>query len=562
MNKRLFALILCLALLAALAAPALAQTYYFSLDRQIVDVYWNADGSAAIDYTFVFTNSPNASPIEYVDVGLPNAYFDDNSITAWVDGVEVFDISSSGYEGKGTGVAVGLGSESIRPGASGEVRVWIPEVQRVLRIEDTDRSYASAVFSPTWFGSEYVFGQTELQVSFHLPPGVLPEEPRWHESPPGWAGEPETGLDEEGRVVYTWSNTQANAYTQYKFGASFPSTYVPEQAVSSPSFSERSGINAEDLIGMTMCLGFIGIIVLAIVGSFVSVNRRQKKYLPPKIAIEGHGIKRGLTAIEAAVLMEQPLDKVLTMILFAVIKKNAAEVVTREPLKIKRPETLPEGLNQYETDFINAMMEPKKASQRKLLQTMMVDLVKSVSQKMKGFSRKETLAYYQGIVTRAWSQVEASQTPEVKSAKFDEVMEWTMLDRDYDDRTRRVFRTEPVYVPVWWPRYDPSFGRPSGTSTVSTRPISAPTGGGGGGGLSMPNLPGADFAASMVNSVQNFSSNVIGNLTDFTGGVTNKTNPVPVSTSSRSGGSRSGGGGCACACACAGCACACAGGGR
>ena len=59
------------------------------------------------------------------------------------------------------------------------------------------------------------------------------------------------------------------------------------------------------------------------------------QYMPPKIAIEGHGIKRGLTAVEAAILMEQPLDKVMTMILFGVIKKNAAEVVTRDPLEIK-----------------------------------------------------------------------------------------------------------------------------------------------------------------------------------------------------------------------------------
>jgi len=30
---------------------------------------------------------------------------------------------------------------------------------------------------------------------------------------------------------------------------------------------------------------------------------------PPKISIEGHGIKRGLTAVEAAILMEEPLDR-------------------------------------------------------------------------------------------------------------------------------------------------------------------------------------------------------------------------------------------------------------
>jgi hypothetical protein len=152
--------------------------------------------------------------------------------------------------------------------------------------------------------------------------------------------------------------------------------------------------------------------------------------------------------------------------------------------------------------------------------------------------------------------VEAAQTPEVKSAKYDEVMEWTMLDQDYDDRTREIFRSGPVFAPRWWGRYDPSFGRPAGPVVPTGGSIGAP-----GGQISLPTLPGASFAASVVNGVQNFSAGVVGNLAGFTSGVTNKTNPIPVTTSSSSRGS-SGGRSCACACACAGCACACAGGGR
>jgi hypothetical protein len=186
----------------------------------------------------------------------------------------------------------------------------------------------------------------------------------------------------------------------------------------------------------------------------------------------------------------------------------------------------------------------------------MVDLVQAVAQKMKGFSRRETVAYYRDIMKRAWAEVEAANTPEVKSQKYDEVMEWTMLDRDYDQRTRRVFQGGPVYVPMWWPRYDPGFGRGAATGMpVSTSP------GGGGGGISMPTLPGSAFAASVVSGPQHFAQSVIGNVTDFTGAITNKTNPPPPPSTS-SGRSGGGGGGCACACACAGCACACAGGGR
>ncbi|MGB7875318.1 MAG: hypothetical protein WBL25_13110, partial [Anaerolineales bacterium] len=282
-------------------------------------------------------------------------------------------------------------------------------------------------------------------------------------------------------------------------------------------------------------------------------RRRKLKYLPPKIAIEGHGIKRGLTAVEAAILMEQPLDKVMTMILFGVVKKGSAEVETRDPLKLKIKEPLPEDLHEYETQFLQAFRPDANAKQRRTdLQDMTINLVKSVSQKMKGFSRKETVAYYENIMERAWAQITAADTPEVQSKLFDDAMEWTMLDKDYDERTRRTF-TGPVFVPMWWGRFDPGYGR----SVGGARPVSV---GGSAPSSSSSGLPGAAFAASVVGGVQNFSQKVIGNVGDFTSSVTNKTNPIPKSTS-RSHGGRSGGG-CACACACAGCACACAGGGR
>ncbi|MFO7624721.1 MAG: hypothetical protein R6V73_10245, partial [Anaerolineales bacterium] len=160
------------------------------------------------------------------------------------------------------------------------------------------------------------------------------------------------------------------------------------------------------------------------------------------------------------------------------------------------------------------------------------------------------------------AEVEAAETPEVKSAKYEEVMEWTMLDRDYDRRTRDVFRTGPVFVPVWWGRFDPGFGRSAaGSGPVSTSVPSVPRGGPTS-GPSIPTLPGGAFAASVVGGVQNLSSQVVGSVGDFTSRVTNRTNPVPKTPTRSGGGSRGGGGGCACACACAGCACACAGGGR
>ncbi len=556
MKRRLFILFIALVLLFSLTSNALAQSYSFSLDKEEVHVYWNDDGSMSLDYTFYFSNNPGAHAIDFVDVGMPNNNYRFSSITADVDGHAV-DISSD-YQGDGgSGVAVDMGSYAIPAGQRGRVHIYVGYIDKVLYPDDNDDNYASAVFGTTWFGSQYVTGNTDLTVSLHLPTGVQSHEPRYH-LPENWGGtqEPEIRVDGNGRVTYTWHDANANGYTQYTFGASFPESYVPASAIASPSLFDRLGISADDLIGALMCCGFAFFFLgIPILGG-ISNRKRKMKYMPPKIAIEGHGIKRGLTAVESAVLMQEPLDKVMTMILFGVIKKNAAEVVQRDPLQLKVAVPLPEKLHEYEKDFLAAFADGKnnRANQRKALQKVTVNLIRSLETKMKGFSRKETVTYYKSIMERAWQQIEAAGTPEIKSQMYDEALEWTMLDKDFDNRTRDVFQRGPVFVPMWWGRYDPSFGRSASAKQTASMPSSS---GGKSLASSMPQLPGADFAASVVGGAQTFSSKVIGNLNDFTSKVTNVTNPPPPPSSS---GGRSGGGGCACACA--GCACACAGGGR
>ena len=551
--KQKLAILLALILLLSVTVNVSAQSdYSFSVSKEVVQVFWNQDGTLSLDYTWNFENQPGAHVIDFVDVGMPNTDVYMNTVQADVNGNSV-ETSTSDYQGSGTGFSVVLGSHAIQPGASGTVHVYVGKIANVLYEDSQDNSYASADFAPTYFGSQYVQGSTDLTVIFHLPPGVQTQEPKWHSSPSGFPSQPQAGLDQNNHITYTWNNPNANVYTEYQFGASFPKSYVPAGSIlTQPAFTLPQ-INFTAVFNV-LCFCFFGFIFFIIpLLSAIAGNRRKLQYLPPKISIEGHGIKRGLTAVEAAVLMEQPLDKVMTMILFGVVKKNAATVVTRDPLALNVTSPLPDGLYDYELNFLNAFKETNPQARRNLLQDMTVKLVKSVSEKMKGFSRRETLEYYQNIMEKAWQQVEAANTPEVKSQMFNEALEWTMLDRNYDDRTRRVF-TGPIFVPMWWGNYDPSWrGGPSiaPASTVSTSMPSS--------SRSSSALPGADFAASVVGGVQTFSQKVIGNVNDFTSRVTNVTNPPPPP--SRTGGSFHGGG-CACACACAGCACACAGGGR
>ena len=560
MKKKLISIALLLIMVLALA-PGLvsAQTYLFQVNKTIANVYINPDGTMLVEYWFTFTNDSSASPIDYVDVGTPNGSYPLSAVTADIDGAAITGIGYSSYV---DGIELALGNKAIRPGGTGIVHVRIPNISNALYLSDVE-DYASFNFSPNYFGSEYVQGNTELTVTLYLPPGIEPEQPIYHE-PKRWVGadEPQSGYDDQGRVYYRWSSSQADSHTQYIFGASFPMNLVPEDALQKPPSALASIFANDNLICVcfnVLIFGFFGLIIF---GSIRGQKKRKLKYLPPKIAIEGHGIKRGLTAVEAAILLEQPVDKVVTMILFSVIKKGAATVISQNPLKLEVADPLPEKLHTYEEQFLAAFKGEEK-DRRKVLQNMMVNLIKEVTNKMKGFSHKESVAYYKDIMERAWQHVEAAETPDVKMEKFDDYMGWTMLDKDFDDRTQRTFGSGPLYVPMWWGRYDPTFR----SATASPSVGKAFSAGGGsntstGRAISVPNLPGSNFAASVVNGTQAFAAGAIGNLTGFTSGITNRTNPLPKpTTTSRSSGS-SGGRSCACACACAGCACACAGGGR
>jgi hypothetical protein len=575
---RLLASFVLIFLMFTMVSSVVAQSYTFNLTQEIVNVYWNSDGTMALDYVFTFANDPAGHVIDFVDVGMPNGNYGGlyslatpvpvpgsapTPITGNYADVNGQPVNlSSDFQGDGSyGFSVDMGAYAIQPGQTGSVHVYVGQITQVLYKDTSDpTTYASADFAPAYYTTAY--GNTDLTVIFHLPPGVQSQEPRYHATQGGWpcVDQPATGYDDQNRITYTWQCATASGSTQYTFGASFPLQYIPADAIYTPPAVDISskisglfGLVATNLSGVC-CFGFF---ILMFVGapilSAVNANKRKLQYLPPKIQIEGHGIKRGLTAVEAGILMEQPLDKVMTMILFGVVKKNAATVVTREPLKLQLASPLPADLQDYEKDFLQAFATDDLAARRKGLQEMTVKLVNSLSDKMKGFSRKETTVYYQSIMERAWQQIEAAGTPEVKSQMYDESLEWTMLDKNYDERTRRVF-TGPVFLPMWWGRYDPGYHT---ASTGSTSSVSTPSSG----GRSSVSLPGSAFAASVVTGVQGFSSRILGDVKSFTSGVTNRTNPVPIV---KSGGGSSGGGGhsCACACACAGCACACAGGGR
>jgi hypothetical protein len=395
MKHRIFAWILALAFVFGLTGSALAQSNYsFQLTNEVVNVYLNKDGTMSLDYLFTFANDPGAKVIDFVDLGLPNSDFDMNSIAADVAGKRVK--VTSDYQGSGSGVALDLGQNFIRK--TGTVHANVGRITRMVYPDSNDQNYASSEFSPTYFGSQFVHGNTDLTVVFHLPPGVQPSEPKYHPATGSWPGaaEPVAGLDADGRITYTWNSPSANGSSQYTFGASFPKQYIPESAIVTTSIFDMLSGFFDSIVGILPFCCFAGFFFGIPIAGAISNRKRKLEYIKPTISIEGHGIKRGLTAVEAAILMGQPLDKVMTMILFSTVKKGALQVISKDPLKVELLQPQPDGLQTYETDFVHAMVKGD-SERRKGLQAMTVSLVKSVTEKMKGFSRKETLDYYTAI---------------------------------------------------------------------------------------------------------------------------------------------------------------------
>lgn len=570
---------LSLVLLLVPMGAVQAQDYRFSLNIYEVETYLEADGTLTLYYYMEFQNDPGGHAIDYVDLGLPTTQYKLSNITAEINGNKMPEVNDSAYV---QGAELALGKYAIKPGETGVVTAWVYGVEGVLSEYDReDRSdYANFLFTPNFFGAQYDRSKnTQYRMTIILPPAVGADEGVWYQ-PKTWPGssEPEATLTTDGRVNYSWYTTNADVHSQYTFGAAFPASAIPSDAlVSKPSVQEGgdssgfSGFPFASILRTLKCglipILFVAIAIITTIKGQKRAEKRKLQYLPPRISVEGKGIKRGLTAVEAGILLEEPLDKILTMILFGLLKKEQITVLNRDPLKIEVTDTAAKALYPYEEAFLEVFKNLNIEKRRSGIKSLMVDLVKSVADKMKGFSARETKEYYQDIIRRAWQAVENAQTPEIKSAQYDHTLEWTMLDGEFNDRTQRTFTGHPVFVPHWWPRYDPGY-RPVMSSSGSGMPKPSVSSSGSGGSrpsMSLPSLPGADFAASMVAGASNMAASVIGNVTNFTSSVTNRTNPIPVSTThSGGGGFRGSGGGhsCACACACAGCACACAGGGR
>jgi len=278
--------------------------------------------------------------------------------------------------------------------------------------------------------------------------------------------------------------------------------------------------------------------------------------LRPVLSIESLGVRRGLTAVEAAVLLDLPPPKIVTLMLYGLMKKQAVWVIEPRPtLKLKVTEPLPEPPHYYEEEFIKAIESDGRLNERRLAEAIMV-LRSGVQRKMAGYCRKDTVDYYRNTLNKAWEEVRSAQTAELMSNAYDERLLWLLLDENFQEKTEELFR-DTSFLPNpswWWYRYNDGYYSSSPKDRVENPNES----------LDLREIPGVRFADTVASAMEQTAQRFVSDIEKFTNSIIPE--PPPSEKASQESVHHKSGcvcacASCACACACVSCACACASGG-
>lgn len=496
--------------------------YDFEVESEEALVVVKGDGSVDIDYTLVFVNH---GELDGVDVGLPNRHYDEGSAWAYieVDGERYAprEIRPSPYVEEG--LAVEFTDACRRAAERGSANVTVrfhvnnPHMVYINELRD---GTAGIRFRPTWFGSDLQRGTTgSLVVRIVGPEGHTDLNGTYYikGKEPG-----STYITTEGRVMASWSFEDVDPLDQadgdHDAGMAFPVSAVNDTF--ERSFSDKAG-DALHSAG-SVCYAvwpFVGMALfgaLLFIGASLQDRSRRREYFDPEATVPGAGPRRDLLAVEAAVVMEMPVERVAAMVLFGMERKGLVKVdYAAEPITIEKLDEVGEHL--YETRFLAAIRSEGRVS-RKFLRGAMVKLVEDVEAKMEGFGLEATRDYYRGVCKRAWEEMNAAGAATSLEGLLEEKNEWLLLDEDYDDHMDHMH--------VHWA------GVAASTQVRDAPDVRA-------------------IAQGYVDRLRTVSSRMVDDVGSLTQEVTEVTHPAPA------GGGGVGGGGCACACACA-----CAGGGR
>jgi len=513
-----------------------AQNLVYHLEHEWVKIWINQDGT--VDVLYDITIVCDEGVLHWVEVGQPN--YDFTIGQAYDENNNELDAADSSYQDD---YKVRVDVEDLDAGESVRFNLTT-NVGHMIWKDTQNLGNVGMQFTPTWFP----VGIDNLRVRIVTPPGVTESNLKTLTSV-----EWDNADYEDGDFAVYWERHNLAPSQKYTFGVSFPEEFVQHYEVQ-PDFLQTYGPWIAVLI------------VLSLVVVVVAIAIRKKPYLKPLMSVEALGIRRGLTAVEASYLLDLKPNRIVTEILYSLLKKRAVWVTATkpsvtlrimEPFKSKKPKEL-DGtpLRYYEIDFLEAIKKDGMLDEGMLAETILF-LRRSVEEKLRGYCRRDTIDYYRKIVEKAWKQVEQAGTSELASKAYDEELLWLLLDPQHRARTETTFRNqvfEPAPIWFWyWYSYQQYHPQPTYKPNIDA-PAKA---------KSPPKIPGADFANNIATAVENTSNSIVANLEKFSNAIIPATPPPQTShkPAHRSSSCVCACAACACACACVSCACACAGGG-
>ena len=537
-KKILITLLLGLVCFSIISQANAQRQYYF--EQEWAKIWINQDGSIDLFYNVSLTLD-SGDNINWISIGQPKADFtigtaqDQNGNT-----LQASDISTSNdYK-----VRVDLNS----PLREGET-IWFTLTTNVAKMIFEDQTIPGndgMQFTPSWF-PEIIL---DSRVTIILPPQVVQNDVKtgsllWSNT-----------LIEEDRLAIYWEKQNSQPDERFTVAVSYP------KQEGWTSFTKTSD-PLTGLFDSFWILFLVAGLIFAII-VVILLSKQKQPYIKPTVGIESLGILRGLTAVEASYLLDLKPPKIVTEILYSLLKKNAVWIQSTTPsLKftiqkpyLKKTGTQQNPLRYYEIDFLNAIKENGALDEQKLAKTIMF-LRSTVEAKLKGYCRQDTIDYYKKIVDKAWSQVQAAKTAQLASKAYDEQLLWLFLDSKLQDKTQTAFQNQSFNPnPMWfWYWYSTGHYQPQTPNKSITKPPTSTQ--------KAPSIPGADFANNIATAVENSANNIVVSLEKFANSIlppppTQKTSKQPAHTKAKCVCACAA---CACACACVSCACACAGGG-
>lgn len=200
-------------------------------------------------------------------------------------------------------------------------------------------------------------------------------------------------------------------------------------------------------------------------------GRSTAPYQPALARIEGGGIKRGLTAPEAAVVLGRPLNVTLTLVIFEMLRKGFLLQTAAEPLTVavaeaflthgsglsaqargdrrrQAAQAIKATLHLYEEPFLELIEAQPGVPVTELdFGVAIQPMVRYVAGRVGGYSLEETRAYYRLLIDRAPREARSDGKLTFERQRiFDRNFGFVLLG---DDFVGVLDQADYTYVPVW-----------------------------------------------------------------------------------------------------------------